>query len=246
MNNSVKKNSVEPQFRQLPAQRKRVLGVPMAPVAILAAAILLLGIIWGSFLAFSSGNNSTPTPTPTDSGSSLSLVPKTGEDIVVKHGATGKSFAQDQKDALAAVTALLKESGVSPTKADAQTRLQTLDKDDYSVVSKKTQAMVRFPGGSPASFKSQVYQSLITLYEMTMSLKKDIKPQSPQAYQAVLVDSQLGMAFVPLSIYTDTNTTFAFEMVYVDGSWKLTPYALLQQIKLSASLSQQNAASPTN
>ena len=48
---------------------------------------------------------------------------------------------------------------------------------------------------------------------------------------------ELGTVYVPLGVFTGQQNAFVVEMVYVKGQWKINPYSLVEQIRLSAIIS---------
>lgn len=209
---------------------------------IFAGAVFLILILIGVY-AFTASNNDESDSSPTTSETSPSGTP-TQQDRSV----SGKSLEQDKKDALKASTSILNEGTVGANE-NYQQPLQRLEQGDTSDVSKKLTNQLHLTGAfeSDDEIKVTVYQSLITLSAVIGGSEgNEIKPASNDVWQNVQVDQEAGIAYVPLSVYANRDVPFSFEMVYIDGEWKLAPYTLLEAIKMSSMMNQQGGgASPT-
>lgn len=225
-----------------PRRRERPTSKRMTPLLLTAvgAGLLALALLVGLLVVISQ-KSSSPEATPTPEATQVVETP-------VAHGATGKSIAQDQKDALAAATNLLNLAGKSPTGANAQTRLQTLEKEDYRVMAKGVDDLIRVNSSTTEALRVATYQSLITFHLLYTDGNSAVtlKPTVPTAYQEVYVDSQLGTAYVPLKVFSqDGSGNFSLEMVYVDKQWKLAPYTLIDSIRLSAYMVERQRGQAT-
>lgn len=158
----------------------------------------------------------------------------------VDRAVSGKTADEDRKAALSAATDVLNLSGNSPTGAKFEDRLNSLDAGDTKVIDPELTKTIRFTDVFLDSdeMKNNTYQSLITLSTLIRNSTgaTEIAPTSDTMWKNVYVDSELGTAFVPLAIFAGPSSSFSMEMVYVDGSWKLAPYSLLDSVKLSAKL----------
>lgn len=212
----------KPVTKTLPEARKRFIFIALG-------GLVLILVIWGIVLI------------ATFTKPSSSAVETPQEQVQVLRGVSGKTVEEDQRDALAATVALLNAAGESPTQATALERLKKVEAGDYSVVSKGLEEGLHLPPGTPEGLKQSAYESLITLNMALQSQtgKTVIAPAGDNAHEAVLMDSGLGMGFVPLGALSGKSAVFDFEMVYVEGQWKLAPYSLVSQVRLSALLTQQ-------
>lgn len=158
----------------------------------------------------------------------------------IDRAVTGKTADEDRKAALATATDILNLSGNSPTGAKFDERLQSLDSGDVKVIDPELTKLIRFQDlfSDSNDMKNNTYQSLITMSTLIKNStgSSEIKPSSDTMWKNVYVDSEMGIAFVPLAIYAGPSSSFSMEMVYVDGGWKLAPYSLLDSVKLSAKL----------
>lgn len=202
---------------------------------IICAALVLIGLIWGLIYMSMKNDDNTTTPNTTET------VTITDNSVKLKHGKTGKSVEQDQKDALAAVVKLLKDAGKSPTKAEPLERLKALDSGDFSVMDPEVEKSLRFNNNPPDGFKETTFQALITFHTLLSEEGKNkLEPATKDSYKNIYVDSELGTAMVPLETISGEQTIFTLQMVHVDGKWKLAPYSVVEQIRISALFSQQN------
>lgn len=223
------------------AKSKRRQPPPKAPVkkkhlaAVAIVAILFIALIWGAFFLLRSSNTSAE--------------PSREETVVtetrVEWGATGKTLEEDKEDAVAAVVELLNTFGESDQ--EPIDRLIALEGQDFSVVSDEAVALVRFPSTAPNGLKVSTYESLITLHTVLSAPYENGEiplPENPP-YDRVYMDSQLGVAFVPVGVITGQDAIFSFEMVHVEGVWQLAPYSLVEQVKISALMAEPQQPAPS-
>lgn len=170
---------------------------------------------------------------------------KTAEKVVKETRAvSGKTAEQDQKDALAAATKLLNQSGKSPNGTTATGRLQELSKGNFNVMDKQVAPMVQFSPSDSKDFQASTYQSLVTLYTVISekNQKTNLTPVAQDSFKKVSLNQKIGAAYVPLSLYAQGGAAFSMEMIYVDGQWKLAPYTMVDAIKFSAALANSTSA----
>lgn len=205
----------------------------IAIIGFLVVGILAAWIIYG--VSQVSGNSSNETSTVSTQKVERSL--------------TGKSIDDDRKAALVAATEVLNLAGNSPTGGTFSERLKALDGGDTKVVDPALVKTIRFKDifADSNEMKNNTYQSLITLSTLIKNSTgaSTITPTSDTMWKNVYVDTELGTAFVPMAIFAGPSSSFSMEMVYVDGTWKLAPYSLLDSVKLSAKLQMAAEAAKT-
>lgn len=150
---------------------------------------------------------------------------------------SGKNVEQDKKDALKAAQDLLNDASQSPTKETPQQRAEKLDKNDTSVISKTLPDRIIFEDvfDTNNDLKNNTYQTLIIMSSYLGDAGK-IAPLSDDMWKKVYLDSEDGIAYVPVNIFSNSQNVFSIEMVYRDGQWKMSPYSLLEIVKFSASM----------
>lgn len=196
-------------------------------IAICGSGIIALALVWGIVLAV----KQTSTPAPETGTTKI-------ENVKTQRSVTGKSLEEDKKAAVASLTNILQVADKSPTGVATAVRLQTLDKDDYSVIDPKLPTLMHYGPDSTAGMKTSTYQALVTLSSVVRDKNSDktIRTVNEDAWTKAYGDPEIGVVFVPLSVYTGTGSAFSLEMIYVDGEWRLAPYSLLDAIRLSAAL----------
>lgn len=200
-------------------QEERLRGKPKSNKTVVLLAFFIAVVIVGA--AFAIGRFTAPA---------LSTVDDTTTQVT--KSVTGESVATDQKNALAAAQALLSNSA---TEGDYQARMAQIEAGDTSSVPKEVVEGVYLSDSMESEgARSSTYQSLVALN--ALMIKGDAKIATKDAASAVQVDSENGIAYVPLGVFTGTDVPFSFEMVYVDGEWKLAPYSLLQSIQMSSAI----------
>lgn len=195
---------------------------------------MVTGLILLGVYMVSSDKDTTPADTP---AMSTEQVDRT---------VSGKSADQDRQDAVKSVENLLKEAYT--TEGSYEDRVKAIEKGDTSSLTPEFTDSFRFTDAfaKDKSLQSVSYQSVIALSGAAFKSADDIKPVSDQSWRSVYVDSEAGIAYVPMSIFTNTSIPFTFEMVYIDGEWKLAPYSLVQSIGASSAMvqSMEQSASP--
>jgi len=145
-----------------------------------------------------------------------------------------------KKDILLSATELLQIASASPNDDTFDARLQKLDSGDLSVINEELNDKIilteEFSGSSSNTI--DLYQTLIALSQaiITNNENSEITPYNDVAYSTIYLDKENGQAFVPLSAFTGTQSYFSLEFLYVDGEWKLAPYSLVEEVRLSSSL----------
>lgn len=154
-------------------------------------------------------------------------------DETVSRSISHKSSAQNRADASEALGKTLMAARISPHGDKDNDRMKSLEKDkNYSqVLDKDFVNGVYFSDDASDPYKINSYESLISI---SQHLPKNLSPAAPQmAYD----QPELGTVYVPLGVFTGQQNAFVVEMVYVKGQWKVNPYSLVEQIRLSAIIS---------
>lgn len=152
----------------------------------------------------------------------------------VERSVSGETVEADQKNSMKAAQKLLDASATEG--GDYKSRMSKVESGDLSSVTDEMKSGIYLSKGMDNDdARASTYQSLIALNGLLLEGKK-ATPASEDAWQSVQVDSENGIAYVPLGIFTGQNVPFSFEMVYVDGQWKLAPYSLLQAIQMSSTV----------
>lgn len=183
------------------------------------ALVILLGI--GTFVAISIKNSN-------NENSGNSSISKTERTL------SGKSIDEDRKDALKSTENLLTTALKYKGKLTPEERAEKIADGDLSVIDPKIDELIRFTDVfNEKELKANVYQALIAITKFT-AIEGKVVPVSNNAYQSVFVDQDAGVAYVPMSSFSDNGAVFSLEMVYVDNTWKLSPYSFMEIIKISA------------
>lgn len=156
---------------------------------------------------------------------------------------SGETLAQDRSDAIDAAAALLEATNAPATIAEAGDTIGELEAGDFSGLAPDFADHIRYYDSYAENpeFQGQV---AMTVYSLA-AVAKEAKGGQIQADRSlsgqVRVDQQTGLAQVPIDIFTGGDSPVSFQMVYVDGEWKLEPHTLTSYILLS---SGQGAVSP--
>lgn len=193
-------------------------------IAVLSMVIVVLVVLLVAF-AVPKVNNSND-----NTGTNVSQV---------ERSVSGKTKEEDQKDAMAAAQTLLDAANDYDGKKTLEERLNAITDGDDSVADVKgMKSHIRFAGdfASDKELQTASIQSIITLASHLKNSDGKVEPLSTGSYNYVFLDGEIGVAFVPVSVFTK-DSAFSLEMVYDRGEWKLAPYSLLDIVRLSAVLS---------
>lgn len=218
-------------MRKVVLRKKRRQWVFIA-LAIFVVAIISVWVIWGVSQFGKSSENTVTVSTQK-----------------VERSITGKPIDEDRKAALTSAQNILNLSLKSPTGGNFQERLKALDSGDTKVIDTELSKSIRFKDSFADSdeMKNNTYQSLITIATLINNStgSSTVAPTSDTMWKNVYVDTELGIAFVPMGVFAGPSSSFSMEMVYDSGSWKLAPYSLLDSVKLSAKLQLAAEAAKT-
>lgn len=183
---------------------------------ILIAALSLLGVIvlvWGVVFSMS---QSSDTKQEEKTGKQQETV----------------SIDSQRKEALASAQNIIAEAQKNPNNKSIDERNTALEEGDLSIVSQKLRDSVRFTDiyEDSQTMQTSTYQALLSFGEI---LKETPTPESDLAWKNVFVDTEKGIAYVPLEVFSVDAKLFYFEMVEIDGEWKLLPNSLLNSVLLS-------------
>lgn len=195
------------------------------PLAILVAvALVLLAAVGGYQLGSQRASDSDPTSQP----------PVNVDQV--DRSVSGLSPEEDRRDATEAAYDLLNAAEIEGDEAAVMTQLEAIDSGDFSGLSEE------FVDGfhlvdvfqSDQQLESVAYQSVIAFRFLAFEDDAPSMPEDEVIQQSVYIDSELGIAQVPVGMFLGSPAPFSFEMVYVDGEWKLSPYTFIELINLSA------------
>jgi hypothetical protein len=188
-------------------------------------ALLVVSLIVGAFVLTNRDSEPTKGTVPTE-------IEKVSRTI------SGKSSNEDRADSVKVLTEILNLALKSPTGATVAERVKALDDSDFSVIDKGLPVLIRFGPDADEAFKVNTYQSLIVMAAtITENTKTDkVTPIAVDSHIFAWADSELGTVFVPLSTFMGEKSVFSFEMVFIDKAWRLSPYSLIDSIRLSATI----------
>lgn len=209
-------------------QKRR--GVKIAPwTTVVFSVLIAVGVIAGLFAVANSVGKANELP----------------EAEKVTRSLSGKTLAEDRQDAISSVSTLLKDTNAPKTIAEAGDTIGELEKGDYSSLAPGFQDHIRYYDAYKENkdFQSEVAMSVYSVAALAKEAKSgEITPDESLA-GTVRVDQETGIAQVPIDIFTGKDSPVAFEMIYVDGGWKLEPHSFSSYIRLSAALQANSGGS---
>lgn len=162
-----------------------------------------------------------------------------GEEVVtvekIEYSSSGNSREEDIEE-LISTTQTLFQNITKATEGDFNKTAYAIEGGDFSVLPKDVKNKFRFVGEFEyPKNKSIAYQSVLALAANIEPINEDFSIV-PGAEQGVFLDSEAGVAAVPITIFTGINNGFFLEWVWVDDEWLFNPYPTIQSSILAANL----------
>jgi len=208
-------------------QRQR--GVRLTPITKVVFGLLVaVGLIGGLFAVANSVGKANELP----------------ESEKITRSLSGKTLAEDRTDAIAAAGALLVATNAPSTIAEAGDTIGELEGGDFSSLAPDFSERVRYYDSyaDNSTFQSEVAMSIYSVAALSKEAKGGEIVADGSLSGTVRVDQETGIAQVPIDIFTGKESPIAFEMIYVDGDWKLEPHSFSSYIRLSALLGPPTSA----
>lgn len=176
-------------------------------------------------------------PAQTNNSAGQNTVEQTTQSPVNQSGELDPNEVTAHKAAARnAAIEMLEAALESPTGEDINTRVAKLDDKDSSVINEKVLEYIRLEDlvAGDEDLRMNTLQSVIVLAD-TMDKAGGIgKVDEGVSTSLVYLDTGAGVAYVPMSSLSKYALPFSLEMVYVEGKWQLSPYPLLDMVRLSA------------
>lgn len=188
-------------------------------------------------------NGSTPSDVKETTSSTVEQLDKT---------LSGKSAAEDKADVIAAAKALLE---ATDTPADVSELTSFLNDVEAGKITPTDDLLskIHFAGELKGNdtILSTTYQTLISFTGFAKQNREDgaIEPVVEQPEGAITLDQELGIAYVPVSLFVKSETgtnSFSMEFVYKDGEWLFAPYMSLDEVKLAVILQSNSLSSDSD
>lgn len=190
-----------------------------------AIAVVVIIAIWTLIAVLSSNSNS-----------STKVVTKEIVTIEkIEHSVSGNDYEDDIKEVLNKTVEIFKES-VKLADGDFAQLAKSIEDGDLSSLPKSFKEKFYF-AGELEKVNNQViaFESIFALAANISIINEDFKLVE-MADQSVFLAPEIGLASVPISVFTGTNNGFFLEFVWVDDEWKVNPYPTIQSSVLAATL----------
>lgn len=213
---------------------KRILTgiISILAVVLIAGVSLFAGHQWGKAEEQNANKDTAPE-----------FVQKDMDIKQVDRSVTGKSVEQDQKDALDAAKNLLNAS-VTGEGTDAEKRMEAIASGDTSSVTAGMRKGVSLSSAyeNTDTIATNAYNVLVGLSSKGFDNEK--VSAANDAWRQVYVHPDLGIAFVPLSVFGQDGhrLPYTMQMVYEDGQWKLLPQSLIEAINIAGTQAEASSA----
>lgn len=201
---------------------------------------VVLAAIWVTAILLTNNQGADDTALEPDTDSPVEAV---------QRSLTGNTADEDRIATVERVTALLNDAQLDSDEAFVEL-MQALDEDGLNAEGLPEEILdyFRFEDSFADDPTRQVHavQTVLTLSQVSSQFVgegEDIAPIQDDAWSMVHLDSEIGVAYVPVQVFTGTPSGYSFTMVYVDETWQLDPYPLLDAVT-TAALVQQNADAP--
>ena len=200
------------------------------------AVTVILGLVWALVAIASTSNNQASG----GKNSSPSTVTRT---------LTGKSVEEDRADVYKAAVELLDATNAPADQKSFTALLNKLDTATAADIPPALVSKIRFADLlNVDKLKITTYQALVTFASLSKASSPDkvIASRFADGPKTIFIDQEAGIAQVPMNMFVNQDgqaNTFSIEFVYIGGTWKMSPYSVLDQLRLSLALQQQIAAS---
>lgn len=198
------------------------------------AGILILSLVW-ALVAIASNTNSA------DSSN------ESGESTTITRTLTGNTVEEDRAEVYKAAVELLEATNAPAGQEEYVALLGELDSAVAADIPADLLSRIRFADVlNEDALKITTYQALITFASLAKASSPDgvIASLFADGPKTIMVDQETGTANLPLNIFVSSAgevNTFSLSFVYIDEQWKLAPYSMLDQLRLSLALQQQYA-----
>jgi len=207
---------------------QRQQGVRLTPITKVIFSILVaVGIIGGIFAVAHSVGKANEVP----------------ESEQITRSLSGKNLTQDRQDAMDAAAALLVATNAPKSITEAGDTIGELEKGDFSSLQPGFSDRIRYYDAykDNQSFQSEVAMSVYSIAAISKEANGGKIVADDSLAGTIRVDQETGIAQVPIDIFTGKQSPIAFEMIYVDGKWKLEPHTFSSYIRLSAVLGSNSS-----
>lgn len=208
-------------------KKNKPTGIWLIVGGIVALIIVIAGI---SALAINLGNNDGSDSTTSPSASASSEGENTGSELAPDQIGIHKENARN------AAIDMLELAAENPTDETVDERVAKLASGDESVINEELLKFIRFEDliEADADLRANSLQSVVAIAVSMESAGGIGEVDDAIATALVYVDVEAGVAYVPMSSLSTTGLPVSLEMVYVDGQWQLSPYPLLDMVRMSA------------
>lgn len=152
----------------------------------------------------------------------------------VEKSLSGLTETENQEKVLETATTLLNLTNIVDGNEDMDQVVSFVENLDVSDLDMdRISQIVDFSGYSENDIISILQNLIIFSYMINASVGSvEIAPVLDSS--EVVLKNSLGIAFVPLSIYTASDNAFNMMFVWDNNSWRLLPYPLTEQVKMLA------------
>ncbi len=209
---------------------ERSKGVRVVPITRIVFFVLLAaGVIAGLFAVASSVGKANELP----------------ESEKISRSLSGQTLAEDRVAAVNAAADLLRATNSPATIQEAGSVIGKLENGDLSSLAPDFSQRIRYYDAyeDNSDFQTEVAMSVYSLAAISKEANGGEIRADESRIGTVRVDQETGIAQVPIDLFTGQSSPIAFEMIYVDGSWKLEPHTFSSYIRLSAALGGASSGS---
>lgn len=173
--------------------------------------------------------------------------PKPPEKIYIEKDSGKELENYNRKSAVESLANFFKslQEDVEGKNRTVEERLKQLDKKETElkdVINQKTLSMLHLHD----EFKNVEFNRKFTATALLTYSKiieestgsQEISPTTIGLEDLVYFDEELGTVHIPIDVFTGENRGIAFEMNYIDGEWKFTPYTAMMSLVMLVNYEQ--------
>lgn len=200
---------------------------------IFGAILMIVIIIWGVIIFIDSKDINNSEPAPQETPIVLEKIVKT---------VSGKSVEEDRKEILNNLSDLLLQASHNPDNKSLEELLLELDRENFSFLENSEITGIKLTDENNKYEKISAYQALLVFSSLILAEDPttSFEPTNTMFLDNVVIDQEVGIAFVPLSIYTKSSNIFTLQFVYHNNEWKFYPATVLETIYISDYFANNN------
>lgn len=149
----------------------------------------------------------------------------------IERSVSGLSVEESQKEVLEAATTLLNLTNIAD--GDLENTLTAIENKTADFDLEALNTLVD-TSSSDEEETINLLQALTTFSFLISDINETDEIEAFLPFNQIIVQEELGLAFVPVTVFTGEPNAFNLLFAWDDGNWKLIPYPLIEQVRMLA------------